>query len=87
MAARVSMLRRVSFLTTTGMARVFPSFAKAELSQLRFGQTLECRRVVAARGSMLRRVSFLTTVMETRDTPPSRRRGGRDLKKLSRSIL
>jgi hypothetical protein len=30
-----------------------PSFAKAELSKLRFWQKLECRRVVAAQVSML----------------------------------
>ena len=55
----------------------FPSFAKAELSKLRFRQKLECRRVVAARVSMFRRVSFLTTtVMETRN--PLLREGGVD---------
>ena len=54
-----------------------PPLLRAELSKLRFGQKLECRRVVAARVSMFRRVSFLTTtVMETGN--PLLREGGVD---------
>ena len=65
----------------TRRASGFPSFAKAQLSQLRFKQPVESRLVVAARGSMLRRVSFYYGIYGSGDSPPSRRRGGRDLKK------
>jgi len=41
----------------------FPSFAKAELSKLRFAETLEGRRVAGRKGFDLGRVSFLTTVL------------------------